>query len=361
MIQFYNSSEIINTLSNKYISKDTENKLQKVIDKIASSSEYVHITTAEKDILHEKTLKCSSGGLGGVVYVVPFFDSCKMHNLGEYIFNYELPMFLRNNKKAQKISMLKLTPKTVNIGIVDYLDFGTAYLNLYKQFEQPDLLGEINKIHKKEYTFAVQLIEKIERKGDINSLINSSTILKMLAFESLLECLFMRQSYFTNNEMDNRCVKDIVFNLSTKMSKRFNLKNFYFDSNQYFKAASESGRIDMDNFDEYFNFLLSTKSKKYLLNNSDNLKGHIIFRYFDFRKKMEYEFAQQLWQEAREKGINTLTYVLPKGEMGLLPTELRKAEVLEYSSKHRYVDLRINAQLSNNSIMRNPFNNNERS
>ncbi len=189
--------------------------------------------------------------------------------LEEYIFNYELPMFLRNNKKAQKISMLKLAPKTVNIGIVDYLDFGTAYLNLYKQFEQPDLLGE--------------------------------------------------------------------------------------------KAASESERIDMDNFDEYFNFLLSTKSKKYLLNNSDNLKGHIIFRYFDFRKKMEYEFAQQLWQEAREKGINTLTYVLPKGEMGLLPTELRKAEVLEYSSKHRYVDLRINAQLSNNSIMRNPFNNNERS
>lgn len=82
------------------------------------------------------------------------------------------------------------------------------------------------------------------------------------------------------------------------------------------------------------------------------------FRYCDLRKQIEDGLAERLWGEARDQDVNVLTYTVPKGEMGILPTELRQSKFFDCDFnkvQQEDVKLRIDAKLSFGRNMRDPY------
>ena len=135
IVKQYSTKFILNYYNYSFLSEEQLNMLKVASKKIVKSKSYLHITTEMETILESGKLKCSSGGLGGVEYVVPIFENNKIHNLGNYIVNKELPMFMKNNGIHNKIDGLKIELENTKIGIVDYLESGEYYLYIFENNE----------------------------------------------------------------------------------------------------------------------------------------------------------------------------------------------------------------------------------
>ena len=357
IIKEFHKNYIIKKLNNKYVSNNKIKELKAVIKKLHKSKKFIHITTEEGSILESKKLKCSAGGLGAVVYAVPMYDS--IHNLGEYIINNELPMFLKNNNKEKRIDMFLIEPAQIKFGIIDNLAFGEIYYNIFKKTDYGINSEEIEKIEHDEYKRIEKVCAATNIGQELFECINSSKLLKMITFETLLECLFMRQRKYHNEEMNNKDVKSLIYETSPELSKHFFSSNFLLKS-EIFKKIKENRRFDVTNIEEYFIFLLKKKVKKYFTNNRSNLIGHIIYRYFDYRELFEQELAKIIWKEAQYNKISVLTYLLPKGEVGILPVNLKNVKLVDNCEGRIVakgnVDIRIERQLSTKYVMRNPVN-----
>ena len=357
IIKEFNQNYIIEKLTNKYISNNKIKDLEAVIRKLYRSKKFIHVTTEKDSILESKKLKCSAGGLGAVVYAVPMYDT--IHNLGEYIINNELPMFLKNNNKDKRIDMFLIEPAEIKFGIIDYLAFGELYYNIFKKSDYAINSEEIEKIKREEYKRIEEVCVATTIGQELFECINSSKLLKMITFETLLECLFMRQLKYHNEEMNNKDVKSLIYETSPELSKHFFSSNFLLKS-EIFEKVKENRRFDVTNIEEYFIFLLKEKAKKYFTNNQLNLIGHIIYRYFDYRELFEQELAKIIWKEAQDNKISVLTYLLPKGEVGILPVKLTNVKIVDnykgiIMAKDR-ADIRIERKLSTKYVMRNPVN-----
>ena len=255
--------------------------------------------------------------------------------------------------------MFLIEPAEIKFGIIDYLAFGELYYNIFKKSDYAINSEEIEKIKREEYKRIEEVCVATTIGQELFECINSSKLLKMITFETLLECLFMRQLKYHNEEMNNKDVKSLIYETSPELSKHFFSSNFLLKS-EIFEKVKESRRFDVTNIEEYFIFLLKEKAKKYFTNNQLNLIGHIIYRYFDYRELFEQELAKIIWKEAQDNKISVLTYLLPKGEVGILPVKLTNVKIVDnykgiIMAKDR-ADIRIERKLSTKYVMRNPVN-----
>ena len=92
----------------------------------------MHVTSNKKAIMKSKKIYCSAGGLAGVIYTTPVVDN-KIHNLGLYIIDKELPMFVKNNNLDACIDTFLIKINNPKIGYVDYLKYGEIYYDTYSK------------------------------------------------------------------------------------------------------------------------------------------------------------------------------------------------------------------------------------
>ena len=348
-----------NRFKSKYVSNKTVRDLLLAAKKIKDTNRYVHITVKHSEILRSKSILCSAGGLGGVVYAVPMNNDGSMHNLGKYIVGKEMTGFVGTNC-SNNIGMIILPLKENNIGLVDYLAFGEFYLSKFlKSYMSDSILDQANFIAGYELKTMEKIVKENIYKEDFDRLTNESNILKMVTFESILECLFLQSKMLENDELDNFFVKNLIYSIFPELTKRFSLKEIKFKKRNFLEVIKNKTFFSEEEIEEHFWFIFKNKCKKYFLDNPDNLTGQILFRCFNLRKELEIELARQLWLEGEEKNINIITYTIPKGEVGILPRRLSEVffakyyegKILLIKEKNNF---EIKKQLVNRSVMRNP-------
>ena len=323
-------------------------------EKIKGATGLLHITTNLEAIKASKHLKPSAGGLGGAVYTVPVFESGDFHNLGTYLRDEEIPMFLRNQgKDISKIDSILIEPADgLRIGIVNYLEWGNYYYDIaFSSIDKKDLAAKVDF----EKRIAEDIVTMFEQSDWIDPqkmspLIARSAIIKPVFFETILEYLFSQQTQNPDNELSNGVVKNIIFHLNPELAKIFSLNNF--------TCLPE----DMKPYADIQSLLakLCANINKYFVMNEKNLTGYVMFRGFNLRKLLEQEFAKILWDEAARKEINVITYPVPKGELGALPVcgfEFFQCDIQD-NRCHRSckINLQIDQELTvKNTVMRNPY------
>lgn len=359
LIQEYNPRSVANGFKSKYVSDKTICDLLLVAKKIKDANRYAHITVKHSEILQSKSILCSAGGLGGVVYAVPMNNDGSMHNLGKYIIEKEMTGFVGADY-SNSIGMIILQLKENNIGLVDYLAFGEFYLAKFLNSYMNDaVLSQANFIAGCELKIMERIVEGNTCEEDLDRLINKSNILKIVTFESVLECLFLQSKILKNDELDNFFVKNLIYSVFPELAKRFSLKELKFKKRNFLEVIKKKTFFSEEEIEEHFRFVFKNKCRKYFLDNPDNLTGQILFRCFNLRKELEIELARQLWLEGEEKNINILTYTLPKGEVGILPCKLSEVFFAKYykdkiSLIKEKNNLEIKKQLVNRGVMRNP-------
>lgn len=359
LIQEYSLRSVANGFKSKYVSDKTVCDLLLAAKKIKDANRYVHITVKHSEILRSRSILCSAGGLGGVVYVVPMNSDGSMHNLGKYIIEKEMTGFVGADY-SNSIGIIILPLKENNIGLVDYLAFGEFYLSKFlKSYMSDSILDQANFIAGYELKTMEEIVKENTYEEDFDRLINESNILKMVTFESILECLFLQGKILENDELDNFFVKNLIYSIFPELAKRFSLKELKFRKRNFLEAIKKKTFFSEKEIEEHFWFVFKNKCRKYFLDNPDNLTGQILFRYFNLRRELEIELARQLWLEGKEKNINILTYTLPKGEVGMLPCKLSKVFFAKYhkdgiSLIEEKNNFEIKKQLINRGVMRNP-------
>ena len=323
------------------------NFLKSCDNKLKAATGLLHITTNLDKIIKSSELKPSAGGLGGVVYTVPIFTEGKLHNLGSYLINEEMPMFLKRQGREEKLKYIEIEPKDeIKLGHVDYLNWGKNYLNLC-QNENFNIKNLSNSV-----AIEQKRIEEILQNDNIKQLSNlllQSNVLKMIYFETVLEILFSCQIPNSNDELVNKSVKNLIYSKNPKMVGKFSLSNFSAKIDDWKEQIEPQKLIEK----------LRANMIKYLTD-EENLAGHILFREFGFREKLEKQFADLLWAEAEREGINVLTYSIPKGEMGVLPIgkfNFYESKIQNGKSyKLRKLNLTIVKELvTKETILRNPY------
>lgn len=342
----------------------------------------LHLTTNLKAILKSKSLFMSGGGLGGCVYGVPLYKDGSIHNLGDYITRSELPMFLKNQQRSEPIEGVILTPDNTRYGYVDYLNFGTTYLNIYRSSASlmDDIsVSRLDQVYDKQSKLVQLLYNVLDGSGSLGDKVyasyetsQQSLLVRMLYFEVVLEYVFLlqadqhAQSSRTRYELYNAHAKDLIFTLNPQLATRFSLANFTSSPPQideYLKRKARQGEIiisyDTEQFFAYLAKRLKAYMQMYLLNDTNNFKGHVLFRYFDKRKELETGLARRLWREAEAGGYTILTYRLPKGEIGVVPCAVSAfVGILEDQRWMRgaQIELTLARELATkHSIMRNPY------
>ena len=360
IIKNYNIDIIVKYFNNDFIDDEKILFLKKCVNNLKSNKKYLHLTPNLNSILDAKKIFCSPGGLGGVLYTVPINANEKIHNLGSYILTKELPMFLKN--KDDSINCICIFPFYNKIGCVDYLDFGKYYYDIYKKKKY-----QINKNLLKKYFYNTlkevnEIIFLSNNPMNINSIfniVNDNKILKIYLFECILEYMFLFQKENKNEEINNRIVKNIIYEIFPELRVNFSLSRINFDFDKFYNFLKNSNLFYINNINEYFNSRIRFYLKKYIVNNTKNLYGQIIFRNFNLRKKIELDFSKLIWKEAKLKKYDVLTYIMPKGEMGILPFNKHKIYLAELKNDfcftNRRLDVKVYSKIYFNGIMRNPY------
>lgn len=352
--------------------------LQKCHVKMQSCKGVLHVTTNLAAIIGSKTLLMSAGGLGGCVYGIPIDDNGLVHNLGDYIIDDELPMFLANQSRAAEIESIEITSDLLRLGCVDYLDFGSTYYDYYLSSEYLNSrisTTELSQAYGQQNQVVNELHERLSSDESFDSKMvaikessSASYIVRMLYFEVALEYTFLHQNnqavieWSERNELYNKATKDLVFSLNPQLATRFSLKNFHSspsDIDNYLQSNDIILNYEPGQFYQYLYKRLDYYIYRYLLNAPDNFKGHVLFRFFGERELFEADLAKRLWDEAKQKRVSILTYRLPKGEVGVLPgsAKVSSATVLDGACMPgRSLEITLASQLSTaHTAMRDPY------
>lgn len=322
IINEYTEEVICDYFNLPFINKIQQNYIKKWFLNLKNSNEFIHITSSEDNIKKNKKLLCSSGGLGAVLYVTPLQND-KMNNLGSYIYNKEMPMFLKNSDK--KISCIKISFKnSIKIGYVDYLSFGIQYYDILKnQIDQS--------IKEKMYRKSDEIITKIDRIillsksnnnwDEIFDILNTENVFKIFLFEIITEFILFYNNDLSCNDACIGFAKDLIYSVCPKLQKKFALENFEVSCESLKNIIKISGKFEIKNDCKYIINRLIHYFEKYLINNQKNLYGQILFRNLNFRKYLEESFSKKIWKEAIDNNYDVVTYILPKGEMGIFPSK----------------------------------------
>lgn len=319
------------------------NRLVACHEKLRNDTQAVlHLTTNFQSIADSGYLAMSAGGLAGCVYGTPVYADGSMHNLGVFLAGHELPMFLQNKGVTAAIDGLVIQPADIRYGCVDYLAFGHVYWDAYLKthmLRHRIKPLEVRTASDRERGVATHLQQKLLTAsgpdavtGAIDAAVQVSRIIQMLFFEIILEYVFLYQNdsiatqALAQSEMYNAHPKKLIFALNPAMAVKFSIANFTCSLaviNAYLTERATSVGIFTDYqpavMYDYVATRLQYYLERYVIDDPDNLAGHVLFRYFDQRKYLETVLAQTVWRDAAARGVTVLTYVLPKGEIGVLP------------------------------------------
>lgn len=365
IVKKYTPRVIDEYYNNEYIIKSKKDYIKKCQLKLKKSNGYLHLTPNLAQIINSKKLLCSSGGLGGVVYAVPI-EKKVIHNLGIYILTKELPMFLKGNLIKNNIDGIYIIPDNAEIGYVDYLEFGECYNYLYNKNNYVVDKKELEKYVNETLESVKNIICLTTKKENINNIfdaMNDNVVLKVFLFEVISEYLFLFQKNLPNDYMNNEVAKGAIYELSNELKIKFSLSKFNVRFDDLCSFLNKSSLFEKTNIKEFFCSRIQFYLKKYIINNNSNLYGHVLLRKFNIRNELESDFSQLIWEDARRKKCSILTYILPKGEVGILPSSNHKLYSCEIHNNlcdmKKELEVKINNELLFKGIMRNPYNTKE--
>ncbi|RJR24753.1 hypothetical protein C4578_02430 [Candidatus Microgenomates bacterium] len=217
-----------------------------------------HVTPNFHNIRENHILYPSAGCLVGSIYCTPLSKidgKLRMHNLGEFIFNREMPLFAKFTDKERREPLeilvfeveLPETSKNNLVG-VDYLRLGDIHFNTHKDLEyllSPDERFELQEICVNRIRRAFNYLCTCNRichsntkMDDVEFLkmfieaINSLPILGYFYFEALAEYIMLYQDneearkFSSLGEYYSPSYKEMVFYLCPHLSKNFSLREF---------------------------------------------------------------------------------------------------------------------------------------
>lgn len=283
---------------------------------------FVHLTHAAKSILGSKTVYSSAGGLLGGVYVVPVIGDA-LHGLGQFIAEQESVLLAGNTMRDGFMFM-----GAFRIGSVDYLGLGAHYEHIYnetpalKSVTLSDELARATQGQKLVIRRSSQLLLEGRADEAVDGGINGSAIFQVLYFEILMEYLFRKHALVTRpdgiQELDVASAKATLFLLNPELSNGFSLKRVTCQPSSVDEHFRRTKPYLPGTFIKYLLLQLPRYIARYLVTEED-WRGHTLFRQFNHRVLLEQLLAIKLWEEARVKKINAVSYRLPKGEFALLP------------------------------------------
>ena len=341
-----------------------------------------HVTPNIHNIRENNTLYPSAGCLVGSIYCTPLIhenDGLRMHNLGKFIFEREMPLFANfldiNLKKSLNILIFEIETFDVNennlIGI-DYLRLGNIHFNTYKNLEfllsssERHNLQEICvKRIQKAFNYLCVCNKKRYSETKVDNLsflenfirsIDSLPILGYLYFEVISEYIMLFQDsdickdFKKLGEFYSPSYKELVFSLCPYLSKNFSLQEFkpslnsvvdYIKKNEIIKNFDEQEmfsyladrlafltdtRLFSENIDQInwegvrWNFEDLSKYMRPLL-------GHLIHR--ELRNFNRYPYFYFYFEQLKALEVwNYWNYMniivpfngtIPKGEIGINP------------------------------------------
>lgn len=331
-------------------------------DEITFTDEILHLTNSVDSIIAARTLYSSAGGLLGGVYVVPSRNK-QLHSLAKFISERE-SVILGN----EPMELGLLCAAELKIGVVDYLNMGVRYLDIYN--DSQELQSLIPKTQLDNVTVAqVQLIDDVlklfsaDKVEEGVSIILGSEILQSLYFEIIMEYLFRRMPpklIAGKYELNVDLVKGILFSLNPDLSNGFSIKRITSTPSEVDMLINEKQNNPKLLFRSYIKECLERYINKYL-DTPEKVRGSAAFRCFKTRRQFEKGLAEVLWAEANNKNINCLTYRLAKGEMALLPCPRIDVQVVEFKdgklNEKNTAVLKISGLHSSslNGTLRNPY------
>ncbi len=340
-----------------------------------------HITPNLHNILEKNHLFPSSGCLVGSIYCTPIDLSdgkLRLHNLGEFIINHEMPKFLgkeliAKNQLGILVIRIDLPSQARNnlIGI-DYLRLGELHLETYKNLEYLLSLGErhlLEDLCAERIRKASDFLSLCNRKYWLNENVDSVNFLDMMVktteylpilgyfyFETLAEFLMLYQdckeatNYDSIGEFWTPSHKRMVFSLFPQLPSNFSLRLFkpkFLDVVSYLKRYGFFTHFNTDEISKYLcdrlAFLINARFFKEdakliewhkLEWKFDNLTqffgpllGHLIHRELrNFGRYPHFYFyfdqfkALQIWNYWNYMHIAIpFNGVFPKGEVGINP------------------------------------------
>lgn len=354
----------------------------------------IHVTNHYKDICKSGLLYPSGGCLGASLYCVPLRSDGRVHNLGKFVHEYELPeVMARKNMSKGQLDVIAITVDSENFihsnaetNALDYLLMGQLQFEIYEYFKKESKLdssifdeleeGVIEQVRQTQDFLSICLDYHMDYISDSYFIrLFEDALVKMpflgyVYFEVLVEYITLFQNDNATlvlkelGEINNYNYKRMVFDLSPDLLDGFKLINFRPSVNSvisYLKEKSEKGII-FTNFleDHFINFLkwrvaqyirykLLDKtpldlsgSKEDLFDKHHSLLGHLVHREIRINKKLkEYsniydeKRAETIWQVWNtENVLYPYNSIVPKGEVGINP----KYNNLEYGVYRAEID-----------------------
>jgi len=257
---------------------------------------------------------------------------------------------------------------------VNYMDFGGMYSDIFlrllkqEQFSKNQIKGLKIDIYNQVKAMRPLLnilldFEKLNScsKSEFLNLFGSATkravVMKIAYFETILEYCFLFQNDSVARrmrdagELSNSEVKTMIFKLNPDLFREFNLKHFNVSLNkivEYLKSCSRQNIFVTDFSEEHFlNFFKwrfahnvrfhflkghlnwdNSMSIDEFVRKNKSLAGQMILRSNKNPYDFETHFAKKFWRRMNGAKATILTYEnLPKGEIGIIPSNNLKYEV----------------------------------
>ncbi len=338
-----------------------------------------HVTPNLHNILKQNNLYPSGGCLVGSIYCVPIREEdgkFYVSNLGDYIFNEEVPNLLGKDASSSKdilISKLNISETERNnlIGI-DYLRLGDIHFDIYNQlkyllsFSERDSMQEtcVRRIRASmEYLSLCNKMYHCDQNTNneeffraFNLAIEHLPILGYFYFEVISEYIMLFQDndksifFKEKGEFFSPSYKNLVPKLSPQSSQNFSLRQFRPDIKEvidYIEKSEIFKNFNQESFIHYLKKRLCFLTNARLLNGNDSpiewnkiqwnfdylsqymspLLGHLIHRELrNFKRYPNFYFyfdqykALQAWNYWNHMNIAiTFNGVIPKDEVGINP------------------------------------------
>jgi len=341
-----------------------------------------HVTPNFHNIQENHILYPSAGCLVGSIYCTPVKEEngkLRLHNLGEFIFNKEMPLFSKfvdkSRQKPLEMILFEISlPESSknNLVGIDYLRLGNIHYNTYKALEyllSPEERHQLQDtcVDRVRRTFNYlcscnQICHSDTKIDDVKILemfidaIDTLPILGYFFFEAITEYIMLFQDskkvkFFSKlGEFYSPSYKELVFYLCPHLSKNFSLREFKPSLDEVVDYITSKKIIrDLDK-DQMFSFIASRLvfltnarlfSEDVKLKNWDKIRwnfddlvedmkpllGHLIHRelrtfgrypYFYFY--FDQHKALEIWNYWNHMNIAIpFNGIIPKGEIGINP------------------------------------------
>jgi hypothetical protein len=307
----------------------------------------LHITSNINQIINSGYLKCSGGGLFGVVYATPVLKNMIIHPLADYIMKKEIA--LHSDTEPNIDCLLIKVPvqgestkinQHVLFSEINYILDADIYFEVLNEKDKVKLISSgvyktyicaitnaLSKIRDKQNTY--KLIEAVDR------LFKKCEYIRCILFETVYEYLaFFQDSdeakgFAKDGIMYPNHIKDFLYLISPSLVGKFSTKHFDVPICEIAEALhnTKTGNKLIKDFDEnHFKIFMLKRLTHYLSKVieadgglSKTLLGHLAYRKYRCLG-IESKSSLLFGERSKRREINMVTYAnIPKGEIGILP------------------------------------------